>query len=490
MPKKKSERIAELDKKIEEALHQLRLGNFPSKHAAAMAFNIRPATFNARVKGGNSIAESREPYQLLSIPQETALVRWITRLTATGHPVRQSFIREMAQEIINQSRGEISANNQSIDLSVIGESWVQRFLHRHPELATVLSTTIEAARIKEVSKDRLVKWYAIVQEVITEYQILEENMYNMDETGCAIGTIESSQIVINKNLEMKYQAEPGRQEWVTIIECICGDGSSIAPLIIFKGENLSYNWISKEKAEDWHFSCNTKDWTSNFHGQEWMRKVFEPATRAKANGRTRLLICDGHDSHFTAPFILHCIQHNIILLLLPPHSSHLLQPLDVGIFGPLKKILSRHLYKLLSTGIHRLEKYEWTVCYDVARSEALNVNNIKAGWRGTGLIPFNKMRIIRSLPDIDEPSTSQSDSNESADISFNTYLTTDPPLDSNLVRSLIIKLNQQACMNTLNTPARQMMVKLNRHLETTIAEKIILKHQLKGTTEVVEARKE
>ena len=78
MPKKKSERIADLDKRIEEVIHQLKLGQFPSKHAAAMTFNIHPGTFNARIKGGKSIAESREPYQLLSIPQETALARWIT----------------------------------------------------------------------------------------------------------------------------------------------------------------------------------------------------------------------------------------------------------------------------------------------------------------------------------------------------------------------------------------------------------------------------
>jgi Tc5 transposase DNA-binding domain len=132
MPKKKSERIADLDKRVVEALHQLSIGNFKSERAAAKAFNINPSTFNARVKGGDSIAESREPYQLLSIPQETAPVRWITRLTATGHPVRQSFIRKMAQELIYQSRGESSINSQSIDAPSIGESWVQRFLHHHP----------------------------------------------------------------------------------------------------------------------------------------------------------------------------------------------------------------------------------------------------------------------------------------------------------------------------------------------------------------------
>src|SRR5436190_15814504 len=99
------------------------------------------------------------------------------------------------------------------------------------------------------------------------------------------------------------------------------------------------------------FSCNTKGWTSNVHGQEWMTKVFMPSVKEKANDRKCLLLCDGHDSHISAKFILDCIENNIILFLLPPHSSHLLQPLDVGIFGPLKTILSSYLTRILRTGI-------------------------------------------------------------------------------------------------------------------------------------------
>lgn len=52
-----------------------------------------------------------------------------------------------------------------------------------------------------------------------------------------------------------------------------------------------------------------------------------------------MLILDGHSSHATAEFDRFCTERNIIPLYMPPHSSHLLQPLDVGCFSPLK-----HLY--------------------------------------------------------------------------------------------------------------------------------------------------
>ena len=86
-------------------------------------------------------------------------------------------------------------------------------------------------------------------------------------------------------------------------------------------ERLTH-WIPIEVINKWYFSANTNGWTSNLHGLEWLKRVFEPATRAKANGQQRLLICDGHDSHISGSFISHCIQNRIALLILPPHTSH------------------------------------------------------------------------------------------------------------------------------------------------------------------------
>ena len=216
--------------------------------------------------------------------------------------------------------------------------------------------------------------------VMDENQIMMENVYNMDETGFSIGTMENTHVIINSRMRKKYQVQPGRQEWVTVVECICADGTSIPPLTIFKGENFSSGWVPKDTAYDWCFSNNSKGWTSNIHGLDWLRRCFEPATRDKANGRVRLLICDGHNSHITAKFVYHCIQNNIILLLLPSHLSHLTQPLDVGVFGPLKKAMSATLDRIFQTGISCLEKVEWMQNYIDACAITLSYENIQGGW--------------------------------------------------------------------------------------------------------------
>jgi len=48
-----------------------------------------------------------------------------------------------------------------------------------------------------------------------------------------------------------------------------------------------------------------------------------------------MLICDGHDSHITGNFIEYCMYNNILLMILPPHSSHLTQSFDIDVLDGL-----------------------------------------------------------------------------------------------------------------------------------------------------------
>ena len=74
--------------------------------------------------------------------------------------------------------------------------------------------------------------------MIIQHNILSENMYNMNESGFAIREIEETKCIINAEIHQQFQSKPGRQEWVTVVECICMNGTAISPLIIFKVKKL------------------------------------------------------------------------------------------------------------------------------------------------------------------------------------------------------------------------------------------------------------
>ena len=84
-------------------------------------------------------------------------------------------------------------------------------------------------------------------------------------------------------------------------------------------------------------------WTDNELGLNWLKKCFEPATAKYPHGEYRLLIVDGHASNISTEFIKFCNEKKIILLCLPPHTTHILEPLDVSVFGPLSREYRKQL---------------------------------------------------------------------------------------------------------------------------------------------------
>ena len=304
--------------------------------------------------------------------------------------------------------------------------------------------------------------------------------------GFSVGTGQTAYAVVDSRLRQKYQAEPGRQEWITVVECICTDGEVIPPLVIFKGENLLTNWLPRDFRDNWHFASNSQGWTSNIHGEMWLEKCFHPATVAKANGRKRLLICDGHDSHISAPVVRYCIDHDIILFLLLPHSSHLLQPLDVGVFSPLKRAMSLQLSRLYATEISRLQKVEWVEHYAQARSIAITSQNVLAGWRGSGISPLNPHRVLRSLSN--DPGISLSSIPENS-IATSSFLITSSPPDATVLRNTNATFSEAMRNASLSTPIRNHGRRLSGISEQLHAENSILRAENKELKKVLNARK-
>ena len=84
MPVRKSQKRAETDKRLKKALDELAQGQFQSVREAARVNNVPHSTLLLRMKGGKSTAESREPQQILTIPEESALAECITCLVICG----------------------------------------------------------------------------------------------------------------------------------------------------------------------------------------------------------------------------------------------------------------------------------------------------------------------------------------------------------------------------------------------------------------------
>lgn len=160
------------------------------------------------------------------------------------------------------------------------------------------------------------------------------------------------------------------------IECVSASGTAVPPLLIFKAKHTNTGWVPTQTPADWRFSTSNSGWISDSHGYEWLTTVFAPSTKPDDPSARRLLIMDGHSSHMTANVIVFCMQNVIDLLILPPHTSHLLQPLDVGVFAPLKRALACETDTALRHDTGRIPRVQWVEMYIRARERALTSHNI------------------------------------------------------------------------------------------------------------------
>ena len=106
---------------------------------------------------------------------------------------------------------------------------------------------------------------------------------------------------------------------------------------------------------------------------------------------------DGHESHHSTDFVLFCKEHKIITPCMPAHSSHILQPLDIGCFGPLKKAYGREIEGLVKGHITHITKTDFLPAFFAAFQSAMTEKNVKGAFRGGGLVPFDPESVLSRL---------------------------------------------------------------------------------------------
>jgi len=111
-------------------------------------------------------------------------------------------------------------------------------------------------------------------------------------------------------------------------------------------------------------------------------------------GRPLLLLLDGHSSHFELSSIEMAREKGIIILCLPPHTTHESQPLDSAVFGPLKKHWTNECHDFQQNHPGEvITKYNFSKLFSKAWLKSLSAQNLIAGFKNCGVYPFNRAAI-------------------------------------------------------------------------------------------------
>jgi hypothetical protein len=280
---------------------------------------------------------------------------------------------------------------------------VSRFVNSQSELQTKWNRKFHSQRARCEDSVAIAAWFKLVEETRLAYGILDDDVYNFDETGFMMGVAATSKVVTSiETVGRAVTVQPGNRDWVTTIEGINASGWCPPPFMILSGKLHQAAWY-QHLPPDWVVAVSDNGWTTDELGVEWV-KHFDRHTASRTRGVYRLLVLDGHGSHATPEFDQYCTENKIITLCMPAHTSHLLQPLDVSCFSPLKRAYGHEIQELARQGVYHVDKVDFLTIYIRIRPTVFTQQNIRAGFQATGLIPYCPDRVLSSLTVVRTPS--------------------------------------------------------------------------------------
>jgi hypothetical protein len=368
---------------IQLAVQDINLQQIQNVKRAAAVYNVPRTTVQDRRNGKRPRRDCEPNTKRLTKLEEEAIQQSILDYSVRGLPVQRRDVQDMADRLLRERKGK-----------PVGKNWVDNFIKRTPELQKRWTRPYDRQRAACEDPAILQPWFTLVQNVKAKYGIVDEDMYNFDESGFLMGKISSQLVVTGLEKPGKVKKlQPGNREWATLVQGVGATGKRIPPFLIFAGKVLISNWFY-DLPRDWVIQVSPTGWTNNDLALAWLEHF---DLHAPSIGAWRLLIIDGHESHCAVEFQERCKEKKIITLCMPPHSSHLLQPLDVACFAPLKRAYGDGVSALARSHINYINKETFLPAFKAAFEKAITLDNIQAGFRGAGLVPHNPEAVLSKL---------------------------------------------------------------------------------------------
>ena len=186
---------------------------------------------------------------------------------------------------------------------------------------------------------------------------------------------------------------------VSMMFCGTAAGKLLPPMVVYKSTHLYENWtIGGPKGTV--YSSTQSGWFDSITFETWFRKVYLPSISG-LEGK-KYLIGDNLASHFTPTVVALAKQHNVYFTFLPPNATHILQPLDVAVFGPVKKEWRQILrdWRSESRSPGTIPKTQFpTLVQRLWSSMSTKVPSwLQSGFLATGLSPFNPDAVVNKMP--------------------------------------------------------------------------------------------
>lgn len=370
--------------KVREALVAIQNGTPVS--TASKIYQVPRTTLRHKIRGEAPVTTEHVGREsVLGSRVEAILVDWLLETCRMGFPITKDILFNSVKKFVETENLETPFTNNTP-----GRKWFENFMKRHPALSMKKAEYLSKTRAA-VTEQYIRNWFSEVQILLEDnVDVLEDpqRVFNMDET--AVYLAPKGGLVIAEKGKPTYDVfTSSDKENITTLFTVNAAGEIAPPLTVFKYKRLPQDCLAKSPP-GWGVGKSENGWMTYTAFYEYFANVFNKYLQDENIKKPVIVFLDGHISHMSYCLSAFCKQQQIILCCLPPNATHILQPLDVAVFAPLKK----HWQKFVKT---------WRSSHDGMDIQKFDIPNalseiikkidlsktIQAGFKCCGLYPFD-----------------------------------------------------------------------------------------------------
>lgn len=327
-----------------------------------------------------------KPFALTS-DEELKLVQYIIKMQELGFGLSATDVRNYAYKIASRGNRQHPFSN---DESLAGWKWWHGFKNRYG-FSMRLPENISINRAYAAKRETMNQFFEVLNAILKKHNLFDKPhlIWNLDEAGFNL-VPKPSKIVSPKGSKRIFQQATGeRGETTTALLAVNASGQVGPCLLIFKGLRDVPDDVKSKAPPNAMVTVSKNGWTNS----EIFYNFFHHLIKTLPSARPILLLMDSHVSHISPDTLTLASENDIIFLTFPSHTTNLLQPLDVAVFGPMKTLWKKEVKKLLQSCGYKPSRKDFMDTFSYVFLKSVTMANICSGFRKTGIYPYNKEAI-------------------------------------------------------------------------------------------------
>ena len=377
---------------------------------ASKLYNVPFETLRRRVIGSVNSGCKPGPATVLTEAEEEHLASYLIQMADMGFGLSRETVMCLAFKIVDATQRKHPFKDQKA-----GRAWFDGFRRRHPKLSIRSHLPLSYCCARCANLDIINDFFGKLGSIYGRLNLICKPMqiYNCDETGVSV-VHKPGRVVAEMGRHKVYAVTSGEKgKTHTILTCVSASGHVLPPMMIFPHKQTPPANFHEGAVAQTLFANSTNGWINTNLFLQWFLVNIPPT-------RPVLLNMDGHGTHMSIELIELARSSGVHLLCLPSHTTHVLQPLDVGVFRSFKSYFSKACSKYLAAHPGRVITSDKLASL-VAEAWPLSLSplNIMSGFKKTGIYPLNPSEVtdrqIAPSTLFQQPSTESSQDGSASD---------------------------------------------------------------------------